>query len=33
LPRGKEAHVSIWLLLLIILLVLIAFGGFGYARR
>jgi hypothetical protein len=29
----KENPMSLWLLLLIILLVILALGGFGYARR
>ena len=31
--RKKEATMSIWLLILMIVLVVMALGGFGYGRR
>jgi hypothetical protein len=31
--KKKEATMSIWLLILIIVLVVMALGGFGYSRR
>jgi hypothetical protein len=33
IKRPREVRMSIWLLILIILLVVLVLGGFGYSRR